>query len=71
MSSSYSSTYQDAYKWDLPQHNLRVGHIGLGSADTLYGSPDSMVRGDGGQVCTLAAREAIQSFDGDFPGNGL
>lgn len=45
--------------------------IGLGSANTLYGSPDCMVWGDGGQVCTLAAREAIQSFDGDFPGNGL
>ena len=29
-----------------------------------------MVQGDGGQVCTPAAREAIQSCDGDSPGNG-
>ena len=67
----YSSIYWDAYKWGLPQHNLRVGHIGLGSADTLYGSPDYMVRGDGRQVCTLATREAIQSCAGDSPGDGL
>ena len=61
---------------DLHQHNLRVGYIGLGSADSLYGSPDCMVRGGGGggggrQVCTLAAREAIQSCAGDSPGIGL